>query len=100
MRLSPDEIKILYSRKKLMERIKLSDSNYFDFSIVIGNHEELVSAQFSDKGLVVNISQDKANDWISSGKIGIEQIIKSEEGKAISIIVEEDLPKRKKAADK
>lgn len=96
IRLSPEEIAKLNLEKTISEKLQISKGNDFSYSVCIDNNIKSCTADFENNSLNVCVPSTIANKWIGSNKIGIKESIESEFGEEILLIVEEDLPPRKK----
>ncbi len=95
LRLSPDEIKKFFSKKELSETVYISHKNFFKYSLKITESNDF-GATFEDKNLLINVPANEITEWINSKKIGIERKIIADNDMEVMLIVEEDLPKKKK----
>ena len=96
LRLSPNEMELLKADKIVAEKISISSENEFSYSIQIDNHLNTCFIDFKNNSLKISVPNAIADKWMNSNQIGIKEMIMVENGKATNLIVEEDLPPRKK----
>lgn len=95
-RLSPDEIELLNKDRALSDEILISGENSFKYTVQISDDSNNSSLVFSSKSVVASIPILQIDDWFNSNQIGIKEYIENDKGVTITLIVEEDLPRRKK----
>jgi hypothetical protein len=100
LRLSPVEIDLLNSKKSISEKISISNENEFNFSINIVGQIENCMVVFNTNAMDISVPNTIANKWIGTNQIGIKEIIVTDDGGSIVLIVEEDLPPRKNKGKK
>lgn len=95
-RLTEGEVKDLISQKILKEAFYFSDTCRFDFFIRIQRQTETAKVSFDDNELVISVSEAAAEKWADTKMIGIREEIQNPIGDTVNIVVEKDLPPRKK----
>ena len=95
IRLSPSEMELFSSSKFIEEKLIISDNNEFSFALSSNESPDMMTAQFKNGALLVNIPAQKVEKWINSSQVGLKETIKSESGSEIQLTLEEDLPPRK-----
>lgn len=95
IRLAPPEIDQLQIEKRLDEKIYISESNHFRYSIQIDEKTESCKAAFEQNALMIHIPIEKAEKWINSKQIGIKETIVTDNEEILVLTLEEDLPPRK-----
>lgn len=97
LRLSLEEISTLINNQLISESYYISKDNKFEYSIKIEQHLQACSISFNSDSMIVQIPQFKAEKWINSRQVGIKEIIVTDQSEEMVLIVEEDLPPRKKS---
>ena len=100
IRLSQEEIKTLIAGNSISEFLYISEENKFEYSIHIIENHDSSSILFKSSSLSIHIPSSKAEKWMNSHQIGIKEIIVTDQAKEMILIVEEDLPPRKKKEQK
>jgi len=98
VRIEPEERAELLNTGTLTERISIAQNNSFQFIVSITDEIDAVAADFSSNQLNVLLPKNQAESWLTSGQVGIRANIVSSLKNTI-LVVEEDLPPRKKHAD-
>ena len=96
LRLSPKEMELLKADKIVAEKISISIESYFCYSIQIDNHLNTCFIDFKNNSLKIHVPTTLADKWMNTNQIGIKETICSENGRTTNLIIEEDLPPRKK----
>jgi len=99
IRIAPEERVELLNTGKLSERILIDQNNSFQFAVSINDQIDAVDASFVSNQLNVQLPKNQAESWLISGQIGLRANIVSSQKSAILLVVEEDLPPRKKHTD-
>ncbi len=99
IRLTGDEFDLIHAGNRLSEKIELEHDNQFSFVLSPGNYSA-IQAQFLPYRLEVRIPFSILKNWAKSGETGITGGNKNEQdtGRPV-IIVEKDLPPRRKKTD-
>jgi hypothetical protein len=95
-RLTEEEVAELISQKILKEEFYFSDTCRFDFLIRIQRQTETVKVSFIDTELVISVREAAAEKWSNTKMIGIREEMQNPLGEKVNIVVEKDLPPRKK----
>ena len=95
-RLTPDEIGRFSQEHTLSDILLIDRSNKFEYTLSSSGIDNNPKIQFSQTGVKLIIPQQKVDNWINSNNIGIREKFKNADGEEIIIVVEEDLPRRKK----
>ncbi|MDZ7604500.1 MAG: hypothetical protein U5K79_02705 [Cyclobacteriaceae bacterium] len=99
IRIEPDERAELLRAGFLQDRISIDQNNFFQFTVSISNQIETVAANFTSNQLNVLLPKNQVEKWVASGQVGIRANIISHQKSMILLVVEEDLPPRKKHAE-
>jgi hypothetical protein len=99
IRIEPDERAELLRTGLLQEQISIDQNNFFQFTVSISDQNESVAANFTSNQLSVLLPKNLAEAWLTSGQVGVRANIISSRKSMILLVVEEDLPPRKKHAD-
>jgi hypothetical protein len=97
IRLSKEEILTLQSEGFLENRVAISEDNYLSYVVEILKDIETCDLNFSANAVEVGIPYDTAEKWIRSNQVGIKEIIDTDNGESVTLLIEEDLPPRKSA---
>ena len=95
VRLSLEEIDLLNSERSIIEKLYISKENGFKYSIYLVERQDNCSVDFINNSLNISVPNTIANKWMNSNQIGIKETIATDNGEAIVLIIEEDLPPRK-----
>lgn len=95
VRLSLEEIDLLNSEKSIFENLYISKDNGFNYSVQLVERQDTCSIDFINNSLKISVPNTIADKWMNSNRIGIKETIVTDEGEAIVLIIEEDLPPRK-----
>jgi hypothetical protein len=96
LRLSKEEILNLQNDGYLEEKVSFSENNYFQYVIEIVEDIDTCEVYFGEEGLEVDIPFEISEKWINSNQVGIKESIETDEGDSITLLIEEELPPRKK----
>jgi len=99
IRIAPDERAELLNTGTLLERISIDQNNSFQFTVSINDQIDAVAASFISNQLNVQLPKSQAESWLTSGQVGLRTNIVSYGKSALLLVVEEDLPPRKKHSD-
>jgi HSP20 family molecular chaperone IbpA len=99
IRIEPEERAELSRTGSLQERISIDQNNFFQFTVRMSDQIESVAANFTSNQLIVQLPKNQAEVWLTSGQVGIRANIISSQKNMILLVVEEDLPPRKKHTD-
>ena len=99
IRIAPDERDELLNTGKLSERISIDQNNSFQFAVSVNDQIDAVDASFISNQLNVQLPKNQAESWLTSGQVGVRANIISSQKSIILLVVEEDLPPRKKHTD-
>jgi len=95
-RLNKDEIVRLQNDGFLEEKLTINDDNQFLYVIDIMEDLEACELIFNEDGIQVGIPFELSEKWINSNQVGISETFDTDDGNTITLIIEEDLPPRKK----
>ncbi len=99
IRLSEEEFDLIQKGNRLTEKIIAGPDNQFSFALTAGNYST-VQARFSAYKLEVKIPFSVLKNWATSGETGISTTRESgQETVKPVIIIEKDLPPRRKKTD-
>lgn len=95
IRLSKEEILELQSEGFLENHLAISEENYLSYVVEILDDIDTCDLNFSPNAIEIGIPFKVADKWIKSNQVAIKQIIDTDDGESLTLIVEEDLPPRK-----
>ncbi len=96
IRIEPDERAELFNTGSLTEQILIGQNNFFQFTVRMSDQIDIVTASFTSNQLNVLLPENEAERWLTSAQVGIRANIISSRKSMILLVVEEDLPPRKK----
>lgn len=99
IRIEPHERTELQNTGNLIERISIDQNNFFQFSVSISEQNDTITASFIPNQLIVLLPKKQAENWLASGQVGIRSNVMNAQKNVIQLVIEEDLPPRKKRMD-
>lgn len=95
-RLTSNEINFLKQNKSLKQEISLPGNESISYQILeVGENCEL-ALEILKNSITATISSQSLNDWITSEKVGLSKEFHLKDDKKFTLVIEKDLPRRKK----
>ncbi len=99
LRLRKSDINLLIDRHKVEERVEFGQDTVFRFALMMlpGKH---LTASFDKGRILISLPISRAEEWIYSDQVGIEEELILPGGKQLHILIEKDFPCKDREEDK
>ena len=90
LRLTQPEVDLLRKEDSVKQSTEFENGNVFQYGISFSSLVELVTANFLDGRIHIEVPTTIGNQWINSSKAGIENSEYTNQGPGLKILIEKD----------